>query len=308
MSYMRPSYVHLTDFGNEHTRFATKYSLYLYREQGIDDEQLRGIPVLFIPGNAGSYKQVRPIAAEAASYHHNILLDRRNSMQPGVRNLDFFTVDFNEDITAFHGQTLLDQAEYLNEAVRYILSLYSDPQRAGRDDEIPDPSAVVILVHRVVLFLVSTVIPYQFAYVVACLVQMFTVICAFRTNTKLASVDSQNFYHYAHSILLLMMWVLPINLPILAVWARNLAVHWLTPFPSHHNVFCIIPFMLLVENLTAGSMVPQMRSWHRHVTNLLLVGTAFCVALYGVSHAYALHYLVNAVAAWLVYLHSTKHA
>lgn len=951
MSYMRPSYVHLTDFGNEHTRFATKYSLYLYREQGIDDEQLRGIPVLFIPGNAGSYKQVRPIAAEAASYHHNILLDRRNSMQPGVRNLDFFTVDFNEDITAFHGQTLLDQAEYLNEAVRYILSLYSDPQRAGRDDEIPDPSAVVILGHSmggvvaramltqpnyqsksinsiitmaapharppvtfdaqivhiydeingywrrayaqkwandnplwhvtlvsiaggsldtvvpsdyaslesivpethgftvftsgipnvwtsmdhqailwcdqfrkvvaralydivdatrasqtkpradrmrllkrrflpgmeidaekvatfrhgsiplsttddsskfvlagprlslgtqteeftptsylipvpppdllgtkrftfitdasldlnaakaglqvllcsvipnaldsdgvrsprhlglaagrtsfeslsckssapdaiflpaqsrpadagdaqsqaqpytylhygpehltdhqfivvrvlselsafvlaefsdaqdfqikhnatlaqllteglvfdlqpdrplvvdvsimsaasallafkleisnsrcsgkrkmptlirqflnkpyeskyfintrqvsvslhgkapflpppletarevgltlqiwsdpicespltarlrldvwasfgklymryrtiiaafpllveamvlrkqirvydeagifmsfsqgldqslrrsiplllacltllsslfgsftrqegasqslskdrgfhrnelllgtedflfcllipligmvcvgvctilhcvmvcftralgllfgsisrgslskarairqprpfpisllfftsprrmffsaVVLFLVSTVIPYQFAYVVACLVQMFTVICAFRTNTKLASVDSQNFYHYAHSILLLMMWVLPINLPILAVWARNLAVHWLTPFPSHHNVFCIIPFMLLVENLTAGSMVPRMRSWHRHVTNLLLVGTAFCVALYGVSHAYALHYLVNAVAAWLVYLHSTKHA
>ena len=36
MSYMRPSYVRYTEFDTEHTRFATKYSLYLYREQGIE--------------------------------------------------------------------------------------------------------------------------------------------------------------------------------------------------------------------------------------------------------------------------------
>ncbi len=36
MSYMAPSYAKLNDFDTEHTRFATKYSLYLYREQGID--------------------------------------------------------------------------------------------------------------------------------------------------------------------------------------------------------------------------------------------------------------------------------
>lgn len=36
MSYMRPSYVRFTEFDTEHTRFATKYSLYLYREQGIE--------------------------------------------------------------------------------------------------------------------------------------------------------------------------------------------------------------------------------------------------------------------------------
>ncbi|OAA44379.1 GPI inositol-deacylase [Metarhizium rileyi] len=148
MSYMRPAYVHFSDFDTEHTRFATKYSLYLYREQGIDDEaKLRGIPVLFIPGNAGSYKQVRPIAAEAATYFYDTLQHDGGSVHSGVRNLDFFTVDFNEDITAFHGQTLLDQAEFLNEAIRYILSLYSDPQRAGRDSQLPDPSSVVILGH-----------------------------------------------------------------------------------------------------------------------------------------------------------------
>ena len=38
MSYMRPSYVELKDFDTEHTRFASKYSLHLYREQGIDND------------------------------------------------------------------------------------------------------------------------------------------------------------------------------------------------------------------------------------------------------------------------------
>ncbi len=36
MSYMAPSYAKLDEFDTEHTRFASKYSLYLYREQGID--------------------------------------------------------------------------------------------------------------------------------------------------------------------------------------------------------------------------------------------------------------------------------
>ncbi|KAJ6785961.1 hypothetical protein PWT90_08072 [Aphanocladium album] len=148
MSYMRPSYIHFREFDTEHTRFATKYSLHLYREQGFDDEsKLRGVPVLFIPGNAGSYKQVRPIAAEAASYFYERLQHDGKSIKAGVRNLDFFTVDFNEDITAFHGQTLLDQAEYLNEAIRYILSLYSDPNKVNRDSDLPDPTSVIIIGH-----------------------------------------------------------------------------------------------------------------------------------------------------------------
>jgi len=38
MSYMRPSYAKLNEFDTEHTRLASKYSLYLYREQGIDHD------------------------------------------------------------------------------------------------------------------------------------------------------------------------------------------------------------------------------------------------------------------------------
>lgn len=108
---------------------------------------MKGIPVLFIPGNAGSHKQVRPIAAEAAVYFHDVLRNDEAAMVAGKRSLDFFSVDFNEDITAFHGQTLLDQADYLNDAISFILALYNDPQRSSRDSELPDPSSVLIVGH-----------------------------------------------------------------------------------------------------------------------------------------------------------------
>ena len=109
--------------------------------------QVKGVPVLFIPGNAGSYKQVRPIAAEAAQYFQEVVRLDSAALNAGASSLDFFTVDFNEDITAFHGQTLLDQAEYLNEAVAFILSLYHDPQRSMRAGGLPDPTSVVLVGH-----------------------------------------------------------------------------------------------------------------------------------------------------------------
>jgi glycosylphosphatidylinositol deacylase len=148
MSYMMPRFDPFPDFDTEHTRFASKYSLYLYRERGIDEDvRVKGIPVVFIPGNAGSYKQVRPIAAEAARYFHNELREDMAAIGDGKRQLDFFTVDFNEELIAFHGQTLLDQAEYLNEAVAYILSLYHNPQRSLREPGLPDPKSVIVLGH-----------------------------------------------------------------------------------------------------------------------------------------------------------------
>ncbi|KAI1162515.1 PGAP1-like protein-domain-containing protein [Nemania serpens] len=148
MSWMSPSFVHFSDFDTEHTRLASKYSLYLYREQGIDNgPKVRGIPVLFIPGNAGSYKQVRSIASESARHFHETVHPNVAAADSGVKGLDFFTLDFNEDFTAFHGQTMLDQAEYVNEAIRYILSLYLDPQKSERDPNLPDPSSVIILGH-----------------------------------------------------------------------------------------------------------------------------------------------------------------
>lgn len=148
MSYMRPAFAKFDHFDTEHTRFADKYSLYLYREGGIDDDfRVKGVPVLFITGNAGSYKQVRSFASEAAYHFHNNVRDRFGRPLPNKRPLDFFTVDFNEDFTAFHGQTLLDQAEYLNDAIAYILSLYHTQGSFLRDSDLPDPTSIVIVGH-----------------------------------------------------------------------------------------------------------------------------------------------------------------
>src|SRR3954447_23581370 len=57
-----------------------------------------------------------------------------------------------------------------------------------------------------------------------------------------------------------MLWVLPINILVLVVWVHNLAVHWLTPFSSHHNVLSIMPLLLLVETLTSGKMIPRLNT------------------------------------------------
>lgn len=103
--------------------------------------------MLFIPGNAGSYKQVRSMAKEGARQWAELLETNPVIEESGRHKLDFFTVDFNEDITAFHGQTLLDQAEYLNDAVAYILSLYHNARKSTLDSDLPDPSSVIIVGH-----------------------------------------------------------------------------------------------------------------------------------------------------------------
>ncbi|KAH3668028.1 hypothetical protein OGAPHI_001782 [Ogataea philodendri] len=141
---MSPAYARVHGFDETHTRFASKYSLYLYREQGKDplpdadghSLQLSGTPVLFIPGNAGSYKQVRSLASQSANFYYTEFA-KCQDLNPNVNNLDFFSADFNEDFTAFHGRTMLDQAEYLNDAIGFILSLYRHN---------PTPARSVILV------------------------------------------------------------------------------------------------------------------------------------------------------------------
>ncbi|ORZ14161.1 PGAP1-like protein-domain-containing protein [Absidia repens] len=132
------------------TRFAGKYGLYLYREKGVDlSEQPTGIPVLFIPGHAGSYKQIRSIAAESAYYYHQHYATSQDTWDQGMRHLDFFTVDFNEEFSALHGQSLLEQAEYLNDAIDYILKLYPLSRKWGpqQNKQLPDPTSVIVIGH-----------------------------------------------------------------------------------------------------------------------------------------------------------------
>ncbi|KAL9101632.1 MAG: hypothetical protein Q9163_003130 [Psora crenata] len=157
----------------------------------------------------------------------------------------------------------------------------------------------------ILLVLVSTLIPYQFAFLDAVLVQLLTCTRALRLVRASNSPFHHNFYNYTHSIFLLMLWVLPINLPVLVVWIHNLAVHWLTPFSTHHNIISIMPYLILVETLTGGKMIPRLHgSWGRHITYVGFFALAVCAALYGVSYAYLLHHLVNGMCAWLVAVHT----
>lgn len=117
-----------------------------------------------------------------------------------------------------------------------------------------------------------------------------------------------------------MLWILPINLPVLIVWIHNLAVHWLTPFSSHHNILSITPFILMVELLSTGCMIPRLATFRflrseRNtsfvrdrglldiLTNVLLFGMACFAAIFGVTYAYMLHQCVNWLCAWLLVLH-----
>ncbi|KAI3407064.2 BST1 [Candida oxycetoniae] len=147
---MYPSYARIKSFDESYTSYAKKYSFYLYREQGKDklpkDDDgsidLEGVPVLFIPGNAGSFRQVRSIASRAADlyYHERKEEEEEGGKLPG---LDFFTIDFNEDFTAFHGRTILDQAEFANEVVKFIIGLYK--KRQNQKDTAP--KSVILIGH-----------------------------------------------------------------------------------------------------------------------------------------------------------------
>lgn len=133
MSYSRPIYFPL-EVPSPHSKVKSNYDLYLYREGGQspsfesleDVDNLGGTPILFIPGNAGSYNQGRSLASLASDN----------------TQFDWFLVHFDEDLSAFHGKTLLDEARYVNDAIAFILNLYE--QRSGNSSI---PSSVIVIGH-----------------------------------------------------------------------------------------------------------------------------------------------------------------
>ncbi|KAH9564827.1 hypothetical protein CY35_04G045600 [Sphagnum magellanicum] len=82
MTYMHPTYIPFpTPATIASSSSKEKYGLYLYHEgwKKIDYQlhlvELLGVPVLFIPGNRGSYKQMPLIAAESNKAYNGGPLD-----------------------------------------------------------------------------------------------------------------------------------------------------------------------------------------------------------------------------------------
>ncbi|KAK7054117.1 GPI inositol-deacylase [Favolaschia claudopus] len=155
MSYMYPSYVLQSEFDATWTPLAKRYSLWLYREvdqygKGWEPTHVsNGVPVLFIPGNAGSSRQVRSIASSAVRQY----FERPHSvapefwLRPELKPLDFFAVEFNEDLSAFHGPTLEAQTAYTSRAIAYILSLY------------PQGTSIIIMGHSMGGIVATSLLP-----------------------------------------------------------------------------------------------------------------------------------------------------
>ncbi|SJX64289.1 related to BST1-negative regulator of COPII vesicle formation [Sporisorium reilianum f. sp. reilianum] len=135
MSRMWPAYIdhtaNLEPFSS--SGLWRKYRLYLYRERYFEPMDLpTGSPALFVPGNSGSYGQVRSVASSASRqfYKENGSGERRDEWKdapPGVTHTDWYTIDFNEDFSAFSGSTLIEQATFINEVVAYLSNRYESP-------------------------------------------------------------------------------------------------------------------------------------------------------------------------------------
>ncbi|XP_006878803.1 PREDICTED: GPI inositol-deacylase [Elephantulus edwardii] len=110
------------------------YELYLYGEGSYAEEHkilpLTGIPVLFLPGNAGSYKQVRSLGSIALRKAEDIDFKY---------HFDFFSVNFNEELVALYGGSLQKQTKFVHECIKTILKLYKGQEFA--------PKSVVIIGH-----------------------------------------------------------------------------------------------------------------------------------------------------------------
>uniref|UniRef100_A0A915DFL7 GPI inositol-deacylase PGAP1-like alpha/beta domain-containing protein n=1 Tax=Ditylenchus dipsaci TaxID=166011 RepID=A0A915DFL7_9BILA len=123
MTYMW-RHMHFMDvgFGSESSR----YSLFLYGEglyaaNFLKNGELTGLPIIFVPGTAGSGRQVRSLGS---------MLQNKTDLRETAFHFDTFAVDFNEELTAISSEYLVMQSKYLTSAIEYVWSLYTKNHRA----------------------------------------------------------------------------------------------------------------------------------------------------------------------------------
>ncbi|XP_045535569.1 GPI inositol-deacylase [Papilio machaon] len=111
-----------------------QYGLYAYSEGRFTEKTRKmwfdGIPVLFLPGNSGSHMQARSLASVAL----------RKAISKGYDyHFDFFTISYNEELSAFSGSVLEGQSEFAAMSVSQILCLYKSNKSV--------PTSVIIIGH-----------------------------------------------------------------------------------------------------------------------------------------------------------------
>lgn len=123
------------------------------------------MPVLFVPGNGGSYKQVRSLAAESFRAYQNGPLEpsfyREASSTSELedfslpsqygRMLDWFAVDLEGEHSAMDGRILEEHTEYVVYSIHRILDQYKESHVARSNDGVRStgnlPSSVILVGH-----------------------------------------------------------------------------------------------------------------------------------------------------------------
>ncbi|XP_023535375.1 GPI inositol-deacylase A-like isoform X1 [Cucurbita pepo subsp. pepo] len=175
MTYMYPTYIPVS---SPVGLASEKYGVYLYHEgwKKIDFKEhlkkLNGVPVLFIPGNGGSYKQVRSLAAESDRAYQGGPLEHTFYQEASIgkvgdgadtnldglqlpdhytRRLDWFAVDLEGEHSAMDGGILEEHAEYVVHAIHRILDQYKESfdarAKEGAADSGSSPSSVILVGH-----------------------------------------------------------------------------------------------------------------------------------------------------------------
>ncbi|XP_038896443.1 GPI inositol-deacylase isoform X2 [Benincasa hispida] len=175
MTYMYPTYVPIS---SPVGLSSEKYGVYLYHEgwKKIDFKEhlkkLNGVPVLFIPGNGGSYKQVRSLAAESDRAYQGGPLEQTFYQEASVakvegetgtnldgfqlpnhytRRLDWFAVDLEGEHSAMDGGILEEHAEYVVHAIHRILDQYKESfdarAKEGAANSASLPRSVILVGH-----------------------------------------------------------------------------------------------------------------------------------------------------------------
>uniref|UniRef100_K3X275 GPI inositol-deacylase n=1 Tax=Globisporangium ultimum (strain ATCC 200006 / CBS 805.95 / DAOM BR144) TaxID=431595 RepID=K3X275_GLOUD len=114
MTYSWPVYTPLA--WSKATSTHHKYQLYRVHMKQYREE-LTGVPVLFIPGHLGSYKQARSIARHLWDAQPNLF--------------DVFAVEFQEELSGMNGKFVHHEAQYVNDAIRAILRQYKKQQQSA---------------------------------------------------------------------------------------------------------------------------------------------------------------------------------
>uniref|UniRef100_A0A6G1S836 GPI inositol-deacylase n=1 Tax=Aceria tosichella TaxID=561515 RepID=A0A6G1S836_9ACAR len=97
------------------------YKLFMYREHGFPLENnlqydlKDSMPILFVPGNAGSYQQVRSLASTCI---------RRQFQSVDAFKFIFYTIDFRAQLSGLDGGLIESQIQFVHLAVKKIISMH----------------------------------------------------------------------------------------------------------------------------------------------------------------------------------------